>query len=106
MNNRTRIQNIETLANAIAWRSDAATSDQMAFDLVVDEDELKTAERLLQELHDRLEAEVHRVATGGCTDPGGHDWDKSAGEADEARISRDWANDRITCLHCGADGDS
>lgn len=65
MNNRARIQNIETLANAIAWRSDAATSDQMAFDLVVDEEELKTCERLLEELEARLENEVRLQAAGG-----------------------------------------
>ena len=65
MSARTRIANIETLANAIAWRSDAATSDQMAFDLVVDEEELKTCERLLEELETRLENEVRLQATGG-----------------------------------------
>lgn len=63
MSARTRIANIETLANAIAWRSDAATSDQMAFDLVVDEAELKTVEKILEALHERLEAEAR--------DPGG-----------------------------------
>jgi len=41
-----------------------------------------------------------------CTNPGGHEWDKTLGEADEARIRGDVANDRITCVHCGADGDS
>jgi len=60
---RTRIANIETLANAIAWRSDAATSDQMAFDLVVDEGELEAIEKTLEALHERLEAEAR--------DPGG-----------------------------------
>lgn len=64
MSNRARIQNIESLANSIAWRSDAATSDQMAFDLVVDEAELKTVQRLLQELHDRLEDEVRNQESG------------------------------------------
>ena len=65
MSARTRIANIETLANAIAWRSDAATSDQAAFDLVVDEDELKTAEKILSDLEERLEAEVRLQAAGG-----------------------------------------
>ena len=65
MSARAMIANIETLANAIAWRSDAATSDQMAFDLVVDEEELKTCERLLTELEGRLEAEVRNQAAGG-----------------------------------------
>ncbi len=63
MSARTRIANIETLANAIAWRSDAATSDQMAFDLVVDEGELEAIEKTLEALHERLEAEAR--------DPGG-----------------------------------
>lgn len=65
MSNRARIQNIETLANAIAWRSDAATSDQMAFDLVVDEDELKTVEKILTDLEERLERECRNQAAGG-----------------------------------------
>ena len=65
MSARTRIANIETLANAIAWRSDAATSDQMAFDLVVDDEELKTCERLLTELEERLERECRNQAAGG-----------------------------------------
>ena len=64
MSARTRIANIESLANSIAWRSDAATSDQMAFDLVVDEGELKTCQKLLQELHDRLEDEVRNQERG------------------------------------------
>lgn len=64
MSARARIANIETLANAIAWRSDAATSDQMAFDLVVDEGELKTAQKILQDLHDRLEDEVRNQESG------------------------------------------
>jgi hypothetical protein len=41
-----------------------------------------------------------------CTNPDGHVWNQSAGEADEARIRRDVENDRIYCLYCGADGDS
>lgn len=64
MSARTRIANIESLANAIAWRSDAATSDQMAFDLVVDEDELKTVEKILTDLQSRLETEVRNQEAG------------------------------------------
>lgn len=41
-----------------------------------------------------------------CTHPGGHVWNRSAGEADEARISGDHENDNIRCIHCGADGDA
>lgn len=65
MSARARIQNIETLANAIAWRSDAATSDQMAFDLVVDDDELAKAEKILEELEERLEKEIRLQARIG-----------------------------------------
>lgn len=64
MSARTRIANIETLANAIAWRADAATSDQMAFDLVVDETELKTVEKILEDLEERLEREVRNQESG------------------------------------------
>lgn len=62
MSARARIQNIELLANAIAWRSDAATSDQAAFDLVVDDDELAKAEKILEDLEERLEKEVRLQA--------------------------------------------
>ena len=41
-----------------------------------------------------------------CTNPGGHVWNRTAGEADEARLSRDYANDNIRCIYCGADGDA
>ena len=41
-----------------------------------------------------------------CTNPGGHEWNRTAGEADEARIRGDVANDSIRCVHCGADGDA
>jgi len=41
-----------------------------------------------------------------CTNPDGHVWDKTAGEADEARLSGDYANDSIRCIYCGADGDA
>ena len=41
-----------------------------------------------------------------CSNPGGHVWNRSAGEADEARISVDYANDNIRCVYCGADGDA
>lgn len=41
-----------------------------------------------------------------CTNPGGHVWNRSAGEADEARLSGDYANDNIRCVYCGADGDA
>jgi hypothetical protein len=41
-----------------------------------------------------------------CTHPGGHKWNRSAGEADEARLSGDYANDNIRCIYCGADGDA
>jgi len=36
----------------------------------------------------------------------GHEWNRSAAEADEARLSGDYANDNIRCIHCDADGDS
>lgn len=41
-----------------------------------------------------------------CTNPGGHEWNRSAGEADEARLAGDYENDNIRCIHCGADGDA
>jgi hypothetical protein len=41
-----------------------------------------------------------------CTNPDGHVWNQTAGEADEARVRGDVANDRIYCLYCGADGDA
>lgn len=41
-----------------------------------------------------------------CSNPGGHEWNRTLGEADEARLSGDHANDSIRCVHCGADGDS
>ena len=41
-----------------------------------------------------------------CTNPGGHEWNRTAGEADEARLAGDYANDSIRCVHCGADGDA
>lgn len=41
-----------------------------------------------------------------CTNPGGHRWNRTAGEADEARIAGDYANDNIRCIYCGADGDA
>ncbi len=41
-----------------------------------------------------------------CSDPGGHVWNRSLGEADEARLSGDFENDNIRCIHCGADGDA
>lgn len=43
---------------------------------------------------------------GACTNPAGHKWNRSAAEADEARISGDYANDNIRCIYCGADGDA
>lgn len=41
-----------------------------------------------------------------CTNPGGHQWNRSAGEADEAHLAGDAENDNIRCIHCGADGDA
>lgn len=41
-----------------------------------------------------------------CTNPGGHEWNRTAGEADEARLAGDAANDNVRCIHCGADGDA
>jgi hypothetical protein len=41
-----------------------------------------------------------------CSNPGGHKWNRSAGEADEARLSGDYENDSIRCVYCGADGDA
>ncbi len=41
-----------------------------------------------------------------CWHPGGHVWNRTAAEADEARISGDYANDNIRCVYCGADGDA
>lgn len=52
------------------------------------------------------EAEEEPDLGDRCTNPDGHVWDKTAGEADEARIRGDVANDRITCIYCGADGDA
>ena len=53
-----------------------------------------------------LDGKKDEAAPDGCTNPGGHEWDKTAGEADEARIRGDHANDSIRCIHCDADGDS
>ncbi len=52
------------------------------------------------------ELEGADLAPDGCTNPGGHEWNRSAAEADEARLSGDYANDNIRCIHCDADGDS
>lgn len=41
-----------------------------------------------------------------CSNPGGHEWNRTLGEADEARVAGDVANDNIRCVHCGADGDA
>lgn len=41
-----------------------------------------------------------------CSHPGGHEWNRTAGEADEARLAGDYANDNIRCIYCGADGDA
>lgn len=41
-----------------------------------------------------------------CTNPGGHVWNRTAGEADEARLAGDYENDNIRCIYCGADGDA
>lgn len=42
----------------------------------------------------------------GCTNPGGHVWNRTAGEADEARLAGDVEHDNIRCVYCGADGDA
>jgi hypothetical protein len=41
-----------------------------------------------------------------CTNPGGHLWNRSAGEADEARLSGNYSADNIRCVYCDADGDA
>ncbi len=41
-----------------------------------------------------------------CSSPNGHEWNRTAGEADEARLSGDIGADNIRCIHCGADGDA
>lgn len=41
-----------------------------------------------------------------CTHPDGHKWNRTPGEADEARLSGDYENDNIRCVYCGADGDA
>ena len=53
--------------------------------------------------HDKADEEPDPDA---CSNPGGHEWNRSAAEADEARVSGDFASDSIRCIHCGADGDS
>lgn len=40
-----------------------------------------------------------------CSNPGGHEWNRSAGEADEAFLARE-DDAGIRCVHCGADGDA
>lgn len=41
-----------------------------------------------------------------CVNPGGHVWNRTPGEADEARLAGDSANDNVRCVYCGADGDA
>lgn len=62
--------------------------------------------------HD-VRVECHQLIEGqpeepddACTNPGGHVWNRTVGEADEARLSGDYANDNIRCVFCGADGDA
>jgi hypothetical protein len=41
-----------------------------------------------------------------CSNPGGHVWNRTPGEADEAFLTGDRANDNVRCIYCGADGDA
>jgi hypothetical protein len=41
---------------------------------------------------------------GSCTNPEGHRWNMTPGEADEQFLAGN--NVGIRCIHCGADGDA
>lgn len=68
--------------------------------------QFRTQSQLADELAERLEAPAAEPPDDGCTNPGGHEWNRTAGEADEARIAGDYENDNVRCIHCGADGDA
>lgn len=68
--------------------------------------ELKEERRFIDSPNNPRWEEREDPPDGACTNPGGHEWNRTAGEADEARIAGDYENDNIRCIHCGADGDA
>lgn len=101
------LRDILEVARDLSRSADAGGSVQYAFELMVDDDELAQAYKLLASLQERIQDELERDEDpDGCSSPSGHEWNQTAGQADEARVARDWANDRIYCVHCGADGDA